>query len=46
MKSQNMPWKKIVGLRNLIIHEYYIINHGRIWNVVDNDIPPVSKTPY
>jgi len=38
-RYDGIPWKSIVGLRNLVIHEYFIVSGDRIWKIVDADIP-------
>jgi uncharacterized protein with HEPN domain len=34
-----IPWRKIVGQRNVISHEYGEIKQERIWTVVSSNIP-------
>jgi uncharacterized protein with HEPN domain len=34
-----IPWKEIIGLRNVLAHEYGEINQERIWLVVTRRIP-------
>jgi len=36
-----IPWRKMQGLRNIIVHEYDRINLEVIWNVVQQDLPPL-----
>lgn len=40
----DLPWHKMAGLRNVIIHEYEGINLGRIWEVLDRELPIVIAT--
>jgi len=35
----NIPWKKIVAQRNLIIHDYASVRPQEIWRVVIEDLP-------
>ena len=37
-KYPQVPWKKIAGLRNVLIHEYFGINMRRAWKVAKQDI--------
>ena len=34
-----IPWSKMIGLRNLLIHQYFMINLDTIWNSIEQDIP-------
>ena len=36
---REIPWKKIIGMRNRLVHGYFDINLKRIWETVQNDIP-------
>ena len=37
----NLPWKKMVGMRNIMIHEYEDVDLGIVWDTVQNDLPPL-----
>ena len=43
LRSQypDLPWQEIIGLRNRLIHAYFDINLGIIWDIVQTDIPPL-----
>jgi uncharacterized protein with HEPN domain len=34
-----IPWRQIVGLRNVLAHEYGDIQHHRLWQVATQSIP-------
>lgn len=36
-----VPWKKIVNMRNRLVHAYYDINLDTVWNTVVEDLPPL-----
>lgn len=38
-KYSNIPWKKIIGLRNIVIHEYSDVDLDIIWDIVTKNIP-------
>lgn len=35
-KYPNIQWKKIVGLRNILIHEYFGVDMVIVWDIVEN----------
>jgi len=35
----NLPWSRIIGMRNLIAHQYWGIDLQLVWSVVHNDLP-------
>lgn len=42
-KHADIPWKKMVGLRNRLIHGYFDIDLDIIWDTVTGDLPPLIK---
>lgn len=34
-----VPWKKIIGQRHVLAHEYGEVSHDRIWLVARNSVP-------
>ncbi|MFH1733126.1 MAG: HepT-like ribonuclease domain-containing protein [bacterium] len=37
----DIPWRKMQGLRNVLIHEYDRISLDVIWYVIQSDLPPL-----
>ena len=35
----DLPWKKMVGMRDRLIHGYFDINLDVVWETVNNDLP-------
>lgn len=34
-----VPWRKIIGLRNLLAHGYWVIDAEELWDVAKNKVP-------
>jgi len=39
----NIPWYKIVAMRNILIHEYFSVDLDQVWNTVQKDLPNLKK---
>jgi len=38
-----VEWKKMVGMRDMIVHEYFELNLGYVWDVIRKDLPVLKK---
>ncbi len=36
-----VPWHLVVGMRNLLIHDYDDVDPKRVWADTQNDLPPL-----
>ena len=43
-KHSRIPWGKMIGIRNKIIHEYFNVNFAIIWDTVQDDLPILKKS--
>lgn len=41
--SPGVPWKQVIGLRNILVHAYFRVDPDEIWAVVDHDIPALRE---
>lgn len=42
-KNPEIPWKDIIGMRNIIVHEYSEVKIGKIWDTVKLDLPLLKE---
>ncbi len=42
-KYAEIEWKKIAGLRDIVVHEYFGIDEDIIWDVIENKIPELKE---
>ena len=38
-RHRQIEWRKIIGLRNVLVHEYFGIDHPMVWEVAITDAP-------
>ncbi len=38
-KYPDISWKRMIGLRNIVIHEYFGVDLGIIWEIITKNLP-------
>lgn len=38
-----LPWKAIIGMRNVIVHDYINIHEDLLWETIQNDLAPLEN---
>ena len=36
-----VPWKRMIGMRNFLIHEYDDVDLTIVWDTIQTDLPPL-----
>jgi uncharacterized protein with HEPN domain len=42
--TDEIPWGKIIAMRNRLVHAYFSINLDIVWQTVQADLPPLIRT--
>ena len=38
----DIPWREIIGMRNLLVHEYFDVDVDLMWDAVQHDLPKLK----
>ena len=38
----DIPWKQLVGLRNILVHEYFGVDLFTIWDIIQTSVQPLQ----
>ncbi len=42
-KYSEIPWRKIIDFRNVVVHHYADLDLEVVWQIITTDIPPLKK---
>jgi uncharacterized protein with HEPN domain len=43
-QTTDIPWKDIIGFRNILIHEYFNIDLDIVWKTIQVNIPQIKNS--
>ena len=41
-KHPEIPWKRMIGLRNIAIHEYFGVDLSIVWEIITSNLPEMK----
>jgi uncharacterized protein with HEPN domain len=42
-RAPDIPWSKIIGMRHILVHDYFDIDGRAVWEAVERDIPELKR---
>jgi uncharacterized protein with HEPN domain len=41
--NKDIPWKDIIGTRDIMIHKYFGIDLEAVWDIIEKDLPDLKR---
>jgi uncharacterized protein with HEPN domain len=41
-RAGDVPWSKIVGMRHVLVHDYFEIDTDIVWDAIERDLPDLK----
>ena len=41
--ATDIPWQKIKGFRNLVVHDYFGVDAEEVWQIIQNDLKKLKE---
>ncbi len=42
-RHPEIPWARIIAMRNVLVHDYFGIDPEEVWSVVEHDLPDLKR---
>ena len=42
-QNENIPWRRIVAMRNAVVHGYFKVDWAQVWVVVETELTPLQQ---
>jgi len=42
-RAPDIPWSEMVGMRHVLVHDYFGVDTEMVWGVVERGLPPLKQ---
>ena len=42
-RAADIPWAKIVGMRHILVHDYFAVDTDVVWDVIERNLPDLKR---
>jgi uncharacterized protein with HEPN domain len=41
-READIPWTEIIGMRHILVHDYFVIDTDIVWDAIEQDLPDLK----